>query len=39
MTAWKPRIRRDSIKCIVKIPADQITIIRNNIAIYGSGES
>jgi hypothetical protein len=39
MIAWKSRIRRDSTDCTIKIPANQITIIRDSIATYGSGES
>jgi hypothetical protein len=38
MTAWKSRMKRNTAKCTIKIPVDQIAIIRNSIATYGSRE-
>jgi hypothetical protein len=39
MTAWKSRIQKDSTECKIKILADQIAIIRDSLATYGTGES
>jgi hypothetical protein len=39
MIAWKSRVRRDTTECTIKILSDQITIIRDSIATYGSEES
>jgi hypothetical protein len=39
ITAWKSRVRRDSAECTIKIPVEQIAIIRDSIATYENGES
>jgi hypothetical protein len=39
LTAWKSRVQRDTMECTIKIPSDQITIIHDSIATYGSEES
>jgi hypothetical protein len=39
ITAWKSRVRRDSAECMIKIPVEQIGIIRDSIATYDNGES
>jgi hypothetical protein len=38
ITAWKSRVRRDSAECMIKIPMEQIAIIRDSIATYDNGE-
>jgi hypothetical protein len=39
MTVWKSRVWRDSRECIIKIPAEQITIIRESLAAYNNRKS
>jgi hypothetical protein len=39
ITAWKLRVRRDSAEYTIKIPVEQIAIIRDSIAAYDNGES
>jgi hypothetical protein len=39
MTAWKSRIKSTSKECTIKILADQIKIINNSLATYGTAES
>ena len=39
MTTWKSRVWRDSTECMIKIPANQIAIIRDSIREYSIGES
>nr|PNR45284.1 hypothetical protein PHYPA_015055 [Physcomitrium patens] len=34
MTAWSPRIRKDTSECVIKIPAPQIEIIKQSLASY-----
>jgi hypothetical protein len=36
---WKSRVWRDSRECIIKIPAEQITIIRESLAAYNNRKS
>lgn len=37
LTMWKSRIQRDSKECTIKIPIEQITIIHDSLATYGTG--
>jgi hypothetical protein len=39
MMTWKSRVKRDSRECTIKIPADQIKIIHDSLATYGTIES
>ena len=38
MTAWKSRIRSDSRECTIKILIDQVKIIHDNLAMYGTAK-
>jgi hypothetical protein len=39
ITAWKSRVRRDSVECMIKILVEQIAIIHDSIATYDNRES
>jgi hypothetical protein len=34
MTAWSPQIRKGTHECVIKIPAPQIAIIKQSLALY-----
>jgi hypothetical protein len=39
ITPSKSRVRRESEECMIKIPVEQIAIIRDSITTYDNGES
>ena len=34
MTAWSPRIKKDTRECVMKIPIAQIEVIKQSLASY-----
>ena len=34
MTTWSTRIKKDTRKCVIKIPAAQIEVIKQSLASY-----
>jgi hypothetical protein len=36
MTAWKSRIKRGTVECMIKIPSAQIEVINQSLALYNS---
>jgi hypothetical protein len=36
MTAWKSRVKKDTVECVLKIPSAQIDVINGSLASYNS---
>ena len=36
VTAWKSRVKKDTVECVLKIPIAQIDVINASLALYNS---